>query len=716
MSRLRPLWRWLERRAAGTIRRQITLGFVVATSMVMLAFGYTMLEHQSRYLMILGNRGAQDLAHAVAVGSAGWLAADDTARLRTELRAMVRHQNVRYAYVLRPDGRLVAGFSGEGADIPSDLMADAPTGELSGQLSGERVFQALQSSRPPAPLVLSADEQRVDVAEPVFLNGRHIGWVRIGWQRTMAAANLAAIEQRGFMLAGIALAFAVLSALIISSGLTRGLRQLMSVADAVHRGQHNVRAQLGRSDEIGKLACAMNAMLDALAASEQELLATESEIRNLAFYDPLTHLPNRRLLLERLRHALANPGRAERAGALLFIDLDNFKTLNDTLGHDMGDLLLQQVAQRLSQCTREGDTVARLGGDEFVVMLEALARDLAGAGEQALLIGEKILRTLNEPYVLEEAQHQGSASIGIALFEHRHQRIEELMKRADLAMYNAKAAGRNTLRFFDPRMQTVVTQRAAMERDLRDGLREELFQLYYQSQRDHEGRVTGAEVLLRWHHPQRGLVHPNEFIPLTEETGLIIPLGLWVLTGACHQLAAWGGGADTAHLTIAVNISVRQFRQPEFVSQVLTVLKETGANPGRLRLELTESLLLDEAEPIIEKMQALKSRGVGFALDDFGTGYSSLSYLKRLPLDRLKIDQSFVRDLTTDPNDAAIASTILALAHHMNLDVIAEGVETPEQCDFLKSIGCRAFQGYLFGRPVPLPQFEQLLSTLRTPA
>jgi EAL domain-containing protein (putative c-di-GMP-specific phosphodiesterase class I) len=283
-------------------------------------------------------------------------------------------------------------------------------------------------------------------------------------------------------------------------------------------------------------------------------------------------------------------------------------------------------------------------------------------------------------------------------------------------MYNAKTAGRNTLRFFDPHMQTVVTARAALEHDLREGLQLSQFVLYYQSQRDVNRRITGAEVLLRWNHPERGLVPPNEFIPLTEETGLIIPLGQWVLEQACRQLAQWGRSEATAHMTIAVNISVRQFRQPEFVCQVLQALSDTGANARRLKLELTESLLMEDVEEIIGKMSALKRSGVMFSLDDFGTGYSSLSYLKRLPLDQLKIDQSFVRDITTDPNDAAIASTIVALAQHMGLDVIAEGVETAAQSDFLMSIGCCAFQGYLYGMPAPLEQFERLLHTLESAA
>jgi diguanylate cyclase (GGDEF)-like protein len=392
---------------------------------------------------------------------------------------------------------------------------------------------------------------------------------------------------------------------------------------------------------------------------------------------------------------------------LLFIDLDNFKTLNDTLGHDKGDLLLQQVARRLTACVREGDTVARLGGDEFMVILEDLSKRAHEAAAQTETIGEKILYALNLPYDLSGHEFHSTPSIGVALFTNHQNSIDELMKRADLAMYQAKAAGRNTLRFFDPEMQAVVNARAGLEKDLRNGLQQNQLRLYYQAQVDSKGTLTGAEALVRWQHPERGLVSPAEFIPLAEETGLILPLGHWVLETACHQLASWAAAENTSRLTIAVNVSARQLHQADFVAQVMAVLKATGASPHALKLELTESLLLDDIEEIILKMAELKAMGVGFSLDDFGTGYSSLSYLKRLPLDQLKIDQSFVRDLLTDPNDAAIARTVIALTQSFGLSVIAEGVETAEQRDFLASQGCHAYQGYFFGRPLPLADFER---------
>ncbi len=436
---------------------------------------------------------------------------------------------------------------------------------------------------------------------------------------------------------------------------------------------------------------------------------SEEEINKLAFYDPLTNLPNRRLMVDRLRQSLSGSARSGRVGALQFIDLDNFKTLNDTQGHDMGDLLLQQVAQRLTNCMREGDTVARLGGDEFVVMVEELSESREEAANLARAIGEKILTSISEPYRLAGLEYQITPSIGITLYADQKQSSDELLKQADMAMYQSKAAGRNTLRFFDPAMQAVITTRVNLEADIRQGILKDQFVLYYQPQVNRENRVVGAEVLLRWPHPVRGMVSPGEFIPLAEDTGLILPLGNWVLETACTQLALWAQSPQTEHLTLAVNVSARQFRQPDFVAYVMDLINYTGVNPKRLKLELTESLLVNDVEDTKLKMTALKACGVGFSLDDFGTGYSSLSYLKALPLDQLKIDQSFVRDLMTDTNDAAIALAVITLGHALGLAVIAEGVETTAQREHLHSQGCDAYQGFLLGRPMPLADFESSL-------
>jgi diguanylate cyclase (GGDEF)-like protein/PAS domain S-box-containing protein len=432
----------------------------------------------------------------------------------------------------------------------------------------------------------------------------------------------------------------------------------------------------------------------------------EADIERLAFFDALTGLPNRRLLIDRLTQAVAASARHASYGALLFIDLDNFKVLNDTRGHHMGDELLKQVASRLTECVRVVDTVARLGGDEFVVMLEELGDSEMESGAQAEAVGKKVLAALNRHFDLAGQAHHSSPSIGVTLFFDRQQSVDELLQRADLAMYQSKAAGRNTLRFFDPVMQAAASARAALEIDLRHGLEHQEFLLYYQPVVDPDGKMTGVEALLRWAHPARGMVSPTEFIPVAEQAGLILPLGQWVLAQACAQLVAWNGSATTRRLTMAVNVSARQFRHPEFTSQLLELLRLSGANPYRLKLELTESMLLSDFDDVIVKMGELRSIGVNFALDDFGTGYSSLSYLKRLPLDQLKIDQSFVRDVLTDPNDAAIARTILSLARSLDLGVVAEGVETAGQRDFLLQCGCKAFQGYFFGRPVPVERLQ----------
>lgn len=434
--------------------------------------------------------------------------------------------------------------------------------------------------------------------------------------------------------------------------------------------------------------------------------AAESEINNLAFYDPLTQLPNRRLLLDRLKQALIASARNKKCGALLFIDLDDFKTLNDTYGHDSGDNLLQQVAQRLVTCVRQYDTVARLGGDEFIILLEDLSRDMDQAAAKAKSVSEKILFALNQCYQIDNHLRYSTPSIGVTLFIDHHESVEELLKRADMAMYEAKAAGRNTIRFFDQKMQDMLMLRAALEDDLRNSILKEEFQLYYQPQVLNGGDLAGVEALVRWKHPQRGLVSPAEFIPLAEDSGLILPLGNWVLRTACEQISAWENDPEMSQLAIAVNVSARQFYQTNFVGEVLNILKQTGANPLRLKLELTESMLVNDIEDIILKMSALKTKGVCFSLDDFGTGYSSLSYLKRLPLDQLKIDQSFVKNILNDSNDAAIAKMVIALSLSLNLNVIAEGVELDAQKEYLAHLGCHAYQGYLFSKPLPLDELN----------
>ena len=434
--------------------------------------------------------------------------------------------------------------------------------------------------------------------------------------------------------------------------------------------------------------------------------AAADVIKKLAFYDSLTELPNRRLLMDRLQEAVTSSARHDRYGALLFLDLDHFKILNDTQGHDAGDALLQQVARRLTSVVREDDTVARLGGDEFVVLLENLSVNALDAAEQTQVISNKISLALSQPYTLDEHQHHSTASVGAVQFKGQQQSAANLLKQADIAMYAAKTAGRNTYRLFDPKMQACISERAALDADLRLALSEQQLRLYFQKQVSHDGHTVGAEVLLRWQHPQRGLVLPDQFIPLAEDSGQIVAIGAWLLLEACQQLKLWQSDPQHSTLTLAVNVSAGQFRQSDFVEQVKHALQTTGAHADHLKLELTESTALDNVDDTISKMNALKTLGVRFAIDDFGTGQSSLSYLTQLPLDQIKIDQSFVRHIGRRPQDTLIVQTIIGMAHNLGMEVIAEGVETQAQCDFLVKHDCLLFQGYLFGRPVPLEDFK----------
>lgn len=438
----------------------------------------------------------------------------------------------------------------------------------------------------------------------------------------------------------------------------------------------------------------------------------EDKIQHLAYYDLLTNLPNRRLLIDRIEHSLAVNARHKNHGAILFIDLDHFKTLNDTKGHSIGDLLLVEVAKRLQSCAREGDTLARLGGDEFVVILEDLNEDAAQAAVQVEALCSKIINAVNQPYHLDNYLYHSSASIGICMFSNQQITVDELLKRADIAMYQAKSAGRNTLSFYDPAMQATLQARAALEFDLRLAIEENQFKLYYQMQVDYAGKVHGAEVLIRWQHPIKGLVPPLQFIPLAEETGLILPIGLWVLNTACAQIKAWENDPIASHLQIAVNVSASQFHDPDFVKHVSDMLKNFAIQSDRLKLELTESLVLNNVEEAIVKMQSLRELGVRFSLDDFGTGFSSLYCLTKLPLDQLKIDQTFVRNICVNNRDAVVVQTIIGMANNLGIEVIAEGVELEEQRAFLKQHDCNFYQGYLFSKPLPIEAFEAKLKAI----
>jgi len=460
------------------------------------------------------------------------------------------------------------------------------------------------------------------------------------------------------------------------------------------------------TDESGGITGLIGAIVDVTDRKR-----ADAEIHRMAYYDALTGLPNRQSLQSHMDHALKLCGRTRRNGALIYLDLDDFKAVNDTRGHGIGDGLLVEVTRRIRATARSSDTVLRLGGDEFVVIVENLSEQRGEAVFEARAVADKIRIALEYPYALDSGQHCCTASLGIALFGADDKSVERLLRQADLAMYRAKASGRNTLQFFDPEMQDSLEARTALERDLRKALGSRELQPHYQPQVDRVGRVLGAELLLRWQHPLRGMIPPTDFIPTAEKTGMIVRLGRWILQQACHQIVAWSANPSMRHLRLSVNVSAIELRQADFVDAVRAVLVETGANPSQIRFELTESAVLDDINGALQKMDELKALGIGFELDDFGTGYSSLAYLTRLPLDTLKIDSSFVMKLPGSKTDAVIAQTIISMAKNLGLDVIAEGVETEGQRKFLAANECFTYQGFLFSRAVDAEALERYCST-----
>ena len=524
------------------------------------------------------------------------------------------------------------------------------------------------------------------------------------------AAGMKRFERTRLMALGalvVAVLFMSWLGWMLAKSIVRPLKKVIAVFWAISNNQYDTPITIKGKDEISKV-------MHALKALQTKLGINEKSLHQLAFYDPLTQLPNWRLLGDRLQQALILSTRTGLYGAVLMIDLDKFKNVNDILGHDGGDQLLVEVARRLQTCVRQADTVARLGSDVFVVMLVDLSPDEAQAALQASGIGEKILATLKQPYLLKNQLHHSSASMGLCLFLGQEASINDLRKRADSALRQAKSSEHTALRLFDPQILASLQKRIALESELRDALANQQLKLYYQIQIDNRERVLGAEVLLRWEHPQHGLIFPDQFISIAEESGLIVPIGEWVLQTACEQLKSWAHHPLTAHFTLAVNVSARQFRQPDFVAVVCRALAHTCINPLLLKLELTESLVLHNMADTIDKMKALNQQGIHFSMDDFGTGYSSLSQLTSLPIQQLKIDKSFVRKVASNPNDAVIVQTIIGMAHNLGMAVIAEGVETQEQRDCLERFGCLTYQGYLYGKPVPLAEFEELALGLVT--
>lgn len=470
------------------------------------------------------------------------------------------------------------------------------------------------------------------------------------------------------------------------------------------------------------IPCSLNARYQKTSGKNQDKIygtlrditerkQAEARIEYLAYFDALTELPNRRLLLDRLEQNISRAQRHKHYGAMLFLDLDRFKNINDSLGHPVGDALLKEVAKRLTIDLRSEDTVSRLGGDEFVMLLSDLGSDPITAATLAQQKAETIQTRMAERYQIAEHVLHITPSIGVAMFpsgEDLHETGDDILRYADTAMYRAKDDGRDTIRFFLPSMQSAADARLAIEKELRYAMEKNELSLFFQPQVDTLGKIVGAETLLRWKHPEKGFISPADFIPVAEATGLILPIGEWVLRSSCEYLKAWeDSNLPIQHL--AVNVSPRQFHQPDFIRQTCTILEETGANPHLLGLELTEGIVIDNVVDTIGKMKALKQLGIELSIDDFGTGYSSLSYLQQMPLDILKIDQSFVRDIESDANDAVIVDTIISMANHLELKVIAEGVETELELEFLTGKGCKLFQGYLFSRPVPVDQFTKQL-------
>lgn len=668
-----------------SIRRQLMLGIALVHAVLMTIFVFDLVERQRHFLSEQSIAQAKGLAGTLAVSSGPWLLASDIEGLSEVLRSQADYPGLRYAMVIGPQGRVVAHTDSGKAGL---YLHDALSQTL---LSGAAI-----------PRLLVADRALVDIAHPIQANGKLIGWARVGVSQAAIAAGLWTITRDGILYTLLAIAVGTVFAFLMARGLTGGLQRLVGVAEGIRLGRRDLRAVHDRHDEIGRLGDNLNLMLDALAQREQALRDAQADLEKLATRDTLTQLPNRLLLMDRLGHTIVTAQRDQEQFALFFIDLDRFKTINDSLGHHIGDALIQQVAERLSQCIRHGDTLARLGGDEFVVILDKVAR-AADAGHLA----QKILVEVRRPYTVEGLTLNTSCSIGIAFCPGDGEDAQTLMRNADTAMYHAKENGRNTFEFFSAEMNTRAVQRLKLENELRNALLRNEFLLLYQPQVDlRSGAIVGAEALIRWRHPEMGMVAPAAFIPVAEDTGLIVEIGEWVLQEACRQQQLWRA-AGVPPLRMAVNLSVRQVNGG-LVGLVERTLADCGLEARYLDLEITESLLMHNLEENIAILNQVRGCGAQISMDDFGTGYSSLASLKKFPIQTLKIDRGFVLDVVDDKDDAEIVRAVVAMAHSLNLRVIAEGVESGQQLAFLRELGCDEYQGYLFSKPVPPDEFQML--------
>lgn len=666
-----------------SIKKQITWGFSLVMVVSMLLIIWLQALDQRENIVEQHHKQAESLAKSISAATAVWMATRDYSGIQEIVDGLEDFPSLCHVIILDTSGLVVANTDSSKVGL---YLPDLPA--------------------QPKQFIYPTKPTEIDIAYPIQLNQQLVGWVRLGLDDKVIQQDLASVLSHSLGYAFISLLFGLLVANWISHQLTKRLHYLADVANKVQSGDTHVRSELTGKDELAGLSFAMNDMLDVIHDREQR-------IHQLAYFDFLTGLPNRAYLYQKLNTLLSQQD--NQYHALLFLDLDLFKTLNDTLGHDMGDNLLQQVGKVLELMIANSGMAARIGGDEFVIVLCNINTDIETAHHFTQEIAAQILYRLNLPFKLGEHEYQSTVSIGAVVFNSQAAlQAQDILKQADIAMYQAKKAGRHQVRFFDPEVEAAIQKRAQIERELQRALSLGQLLLYLQPQLNQEGKVIGAEALMRWLHPVEGFIPPAHFIPIAEETGVILTIGRWILDQACAELARWQQNPATANLTISVNISAQQFMQTSFTEQVKHAIARHEIPPSRLKLELTESVLLSNTEQHISTMQELANFGVGFSLDDFGTGYSSLQYLKRLPLYQLKIDQSFVRDLLKDMSDLIIAQTIISMAQALHLNVIAEGVEEEEQRQKLLSLGCQTFQGYLFSKPISCIEFENWLVDQKT--